>query len=69
MIFRKHIEPKCSYCKSASSADSGMVICNHKGICAENGSCWRFSYDPLKRIPPAPRLPDFSKYDKSDYSL
>ena len=69
MLFRKDIEPRCAYCKFAKNAEPGTVICRKKGIRPESEACRRFRYDPLRRVPPRPTLPDFSKYDDRDYSL
>ena len=69
MLFRKHIDPYCSYCKFASGAEPGMVICRKKGIMPESGNCRKFRYNPLRRIPPRPASIDFTKYDSQDYSL
>lgn len=69
MLFRKNIEPRCGYCKYASPAEPDTVICRKKGIRAETEHCHRFSYDPLRRVPPRPQLIDFTKYDHQDFSL
>ena len=69
MLFRKHIDPSCSYCRYALDADPGTVICRRKGIMADTSSCRRFRYDPLRRKPPEPKLPDFNRYEDRDFSL
>lgn len=69
MVFRKNMAPFCGYCRHAAAAEPGTVICRKRGIMPENGSCRRFSYDPLRRTPPKPISPNFTKYDDRDYSL
>jgi hypothetical protein len=69
MLFRKDIDPHCSYCKFAAGVEPGTVICKKKGIMPESGRCARFRYDPLQRVPPRPIQPDFTKYDDRDFSL
>ena len=63
------IEPRCAYCKWAAYLDEGKRICEKKGVVAAEGRCFRFRYDPLKRVPPRPDPPDFSRFDGEDFSL
>lgn len=69
MLFRKDIEPRCAYCTYSAPAEEGTVICRKKGIRQDADKCRKFKYNPLKRIPPRPLNPDFTKYDDRDYSL
>ena len=69
MLFRKNMEPRCGYCRFAAEAEPGLVICRKRGIRPESEHCRKFRYDPLKRTPPKPRVADFEKYDKRDFSL
>ena len=69
MLFRKNIEPRCAYCRHSAPAEEDTVICRKKGIVAQEFSCFRFRYDPLRRTPPKPVLTDFTKYDERDFSL
>ena len=46
-----------------------MILCSKKGIRTDCGGCFRFRYDPSKRIPVRPKSLDFQKYDEEDYSL
>lgn len=69
MLFRKKIEPSCSYCKYGTMVENEMILCAKKGLKGADAKCMRFRYDPCKRIPPRPKALDFSKYDKEDYSL
>lgn len=69
MLFRKDIEPHCSYCRFSADAEPGTVICRRKGIMPQSGCCRKFRYDPLRRIPPRPAQVDFTKYDNQDFSL
>jgi hypothetical protein len=69
MLFRKSIEPRCTYCQRGASLGEGEVICPKKGIVSEGGHCRHFVYDPLKRQPNAPAVLDLSKLDEEDFSL
>lgn len=69
MLFRKSIEPRCIYCQRGADLNNGDVICAKKGIVSEGYHCRHFVYDPLKRQPPVPAVPDFSKLDEEDFSL
>jgi len=31
--------------------------------------CWKFKYDPTKRVPAKAKALDFQKYEDEDYSL
>ena len=69
MLFRKNIERSCEYCTHGTKLDEEQVLCTRKGVCPVDGKCFRFRYDPCKRIPGKAKAMDFSKYDKEDYSL
>lgn len=69
MLFRKKIEKACSYCVHSAKLDDEQYLCAKKGIRSGNEQCFRFRYDPCKRIPSKARALDFSKYDREDYSL
>jgi hypothetical protein len=69
MLFRKDLEKRCAYCQHAAMAGENRMACCKRGIVPPSYSCRRFSYDPLKRVPPRPREPDFQKYEEKDYSL
>jgi len=69
MLFDKHIEPHCSYCKWATPLAEGQMMCVKKGIVACTGSCRRFRYDPLKRTPPKPLAVSFDHLRDEDFSL
>ena len=65
----KDIEPHCAYCRWAAPLEEEQVICEKKGVVPADGHCFRFRYDPLKRVPPRPEPPDFSRFDGEDFSL
>ena len=69
MLFRKKIERSCIYCCYSTKISNDLMLCTKKGVCSINGKCWRFKYDPCKRIPLKARPLDFSKYDDEDFSL
>ena len=69
MLFTRKIDPRCAYCKYGEVLDEYQVICTKKGIVSPAGSCRRFSYDPLKRVPPKPVAPHFSQFSEADFDL
>lgn len=69
MLFRKKIQPACTYCAYAAKLEDGRILCAKKGIREEDDKCFRFRYDPTKRIPLKARALDFSKYEQEDFSL
>ena len=69
MLFRKKIERACVYCLRGTQLDEDQVLCCKKGLRSADDKCWRFQYDPCKRIPGKIKPLDFSKYDDRDFSL
>lgn len=69
MLFRKSIERSCTYCLYGTQLEDGRILCSKKGLKNTDDKCWRFKYDPCKRIPMKAKALDFSKYDKEDFSL
>ncbi len=69
MLFEKNMEPRCAYCKRGAPLDEEQVMCLKKGIVSAGGSCGRFKYDPLKRIPLKPVTADFSRLKEEDFVL
>ena len=69
MLFRKKIERSCAHCQRGTQLDDGQILCSKKGLRSTEEKCWRFQYDPCKRIPAKYRALDFSKYDHEDFSL
>lgn len=69
MLFRKKIERSCEYCLRGARLEDGQILCTRKGLRTAEDKCWKFKYDPCKRIPRKARALDFSKYEKEDFSL
>jgi len=69
MLFRKKIQRSCAYCTRGVRLEDGSVLCAKKGLKSDNDKCFRFRYDPCKRIPAKAKALDFSRYDDQDYSL
>ncbi len=43
----------CAYCECAVPVfDDDTMLCKHHGIVEKAYACRKFSYDPLKRMPP-----------------
>lgn len=69
MLFRKKMEKACAYCQQGVALCDGQVLCVKKGVKAPEDSCWRFRYDPFKRVPVKAKALDFARYDNDDFSL
>lgn len=69
MLFRKKMEPSCSYCVHAAKIDEESCLCAQKGLVDSGDACRKFRYDPLKRVPKRQKPTDFSEYDTVDFSL
>ncbi len=69
MLFQKNIEPRCVYCAKGAPLGEGQILCAKKGVVSAGGRCGSFRYDPLKRTPPKPAAPDFSKLSDEDFRL
>lgn len=69
MLFRKDIEHICRYCVHSSELNEEQLFCLKTGIVTPNHTCRRFSYDPLKRVPPQPAPLNFDRFSEEDFSL
>ena len=69
MLFRKKIDRSWAYCRFGTALEDGQVLCAKKGIRTVEDKCFKFKYDPCKRIPLKAKAMDFSKYENEDYSL
>lgn len=69
MLFRKKIERSCSYCTKGVLLEDGQILCTKKGMRSVDDKCFRFKYNPCKRIPVKTKALDFSKYSEEDFSL
>lgn len=69
-IFREKVEPACRYCSHAIAITEKHITCvKKKKYMDPDGKCFRFRYDPLKRVPAKAKALDFSKYEEYDFSL
>ena len=69
MLFRKKIEPRCSYCARGGRANDHEVICAKKGVVPAESHCGAFRYDPLKRVPPRPAKLETEELRQEDFQL
>ena len=69
MLFTKKIDPKCDYCQRGKAIEPGIILCKKRGVTQPGNACPSFRYDPLKRVPPRPRLPDLSRLKDEDFIL
>ena len=68
-LFQKSVEPRCAYCAHGRELEAHQIVCPKKGVMAAGSHCRSFKYDPLKRVPPRPKAPDFSQFQNADFSL
>jgi len=68
MLFHSDIPKSCTYCLHSRTEEDGLS-CAKGGTASPEGKCFRFRYDPCKRIPPRPKAINFGKYDDEDYTL
>ena len=66
-MFRKNLEPNCSYCKNGTALSDGNIVCKHFGLISPCNGCKKFVYDSLKRIPN--RRPNLPEYEQGDFSI
>lgn len=69
MLFRKDIEPRCAYCAKGNVINDREAACPWKGVVAVEYHCFRFKYDPFKRVPPRPRKLETSRLSEEDFSI
>ena len=69
MLFRKKMERACVYCQKGAQLEEDLILCTKKGLRNPDDKCWRFQYDPCKRIPLKAKALDLSAYRDADYSL
>lgn len=69
MLFRRDIEPSCSYCHYATDMGRGEVACVNRGIMAAGGRCSAFRYEPTKREPEFMRSLNLSDLTEKDFSI
>ena len=53
-LYSKDIEPHCAYCSHCTKDNEHQGVCDLRGIVALAGSCKKFQYNPLMRVPPKP---------------
>jgi len=69
MLFRRNIEPSCSYCHFGQSIGFGEVVCKKRGIMSAEGNCESFRYEPTKREPEFARSVKAATVKPEDFSL
>lgn len=61
------VEPCCKICANSAETDADVLFCKKKGIVDPSGSCGRYVYDPLKRVPAPRRF--IERHDPSEFEL
>ena len=68
-LFRRNMEKRCVYCAHGCAIGETQVACVYKGVMDAADHCRRFSYDPLKRVPPRPAALKTEKYSAEEFKL
>ena len=68
MLFKKKIQRSCDYCLYGTKLEGQQVLCAKKGVVSCE-KCRKFRYDPTKRVPLKPKMPNFDLYDQNDFIL
>ena len=69
MLFEKKMDPRCAYCQRCAPLDEESVMCIKRGVVPAGFHCRAFKYDPLKRVPPRPAAPGFSRGEGAGFVL
>jgi hypothetical protein len=69
MLFRRNIEPSCSYCRFGANLGNGEIACSKRGIMSADGSCNAFKYEPTKREPEFSRGFKATNVSEEDFIL
>ena len=70
MLFNRKIEPKCEYClRGEAIPASDMIACRLHGVMSPEEHCRRFTYDPINRVPEAPRAFTPKDFSEEDFTL
>lgn len=61
--FGNNIAPACEYC-ALVTLTKNQYICSKKGNVDKSNKCFRYKYDPLKRVPKVqPKIPEYKSDD------
>lgn len=69
MLFKRDMEPCCSWCDYGTKISDTEVACLKRGIVSAAGACDKFKYDPLKREPPTPEALMTEGLSQEDFDL
>ncbi len=69
MLFRKRMPKSCTYCVHGTQLDEEQILCAKRKIVPAASCCFRFKYDPCKRIPSKVKALDFDQYNNKDFTL
>ena len=69
MLFKRNIEPSCTYCRHGTDLGYDVIVCIKRGIMASYGSCGAFRYEPTKRVPEVTQNLHAAGFSLEDFSL
>ena len=69
MLFKRNIEPSCTYCRHGTDLGYDVIVCIKRGIMSSHGSCGAFRYEPTKRIPESIPSLKVAGFSPEDFSL
>jgi len=68
-LFRRNLEKRCAYCVHGVTVSETQVACKKRGVVDASGHCFRYAYDPLRRVPPRPAELKTEGFKPEDFSL
>ena len=68
-MFRRNIQPSCSYCKFGMSLGFEEVACSKRGIMSETAKCTSFRYEPTKRKPEFASIPVVPEISEAEMTI
>jgi len=68
-LFRRNMEKRCAYCVHGSRLNEAQAACRYKGVVDATGHCFRYAYDPLRRVPPRPAALKTEQFKEEDFTL
>lgn len=67
-LFASKRDAKCETCvHCAFSAQADRLLCEKKGLVPRDSRCFRYRYDPFKRVPQ--KTPSLPRMTAADFSL
>lgn len=69
MRYESDIEPCCRFCAHCRQIDETEAVCRKRGVVALDHKCFRYLYDPTKRLPAQPGYLHRGTFSAEDFSI